>query len=347
MGSLTTNEWRVEKQTGFDGLHFSKNVPIPDLGPNDVLVRFHAASINYRDLIIATGEYRYPTNANIIPGSDGAGTVEATGSRVSRFHVGDKVITLFNQGHHAGPLDQRSMKTALGGLLDGTFRQRGVFSEEGLVAMPPNLSFLEASTLTCAGLTAWNALYGSADHPLRPGDVVLTQGSGGVSLFGIQFAKAAGATVIATTSSDEKAVRLKELGADHVINYKTTTDWGKTAKSLTPEKAGVSHILEVGGPGTLRQSLAAIKIAGLITGIGYVSKSGDQPTLLESFSAKCTVQSIVVGSRAQFEQMNRAVEAHNIHPVMDQKTFRLEDLKSAYQYMSEQRHFGKVGIKID
>lgn len=212
--------------------------------------------------------------------------------------------------------------------------------------MPPSLTYLEASTLSCAALTAWNALYGL--KPLVPGDVVLTQGTGGVSIFAVQFAKAAGATVIATTSSAEKAKVLEGLGADHVLNYKETSDWGVKAKSLTPNNEGVTHILEVGGPVTMAQSLKAIKIDGVISIIGFLGGVDQkQPGFLDCLMHICTVRGILVGNRVQFEDMNRAIEANKIKPVVDKKVFSLDQAKEAYQYMWEQKHFGKLAIQID
>jgi NADPH:quinone reductase-like Zn-dependent oxidoreductase len=187
----------------------------------------------------------------IVPTSDGAGVVEAVGSGVTRFQKGDKVLTLFNQGHLAGSLDFQSVGTGVGGTIDGALQQYGAYNEQGLVPMPSNLDFLQGSTLVCAGLTAWNGLYGLESRSLKPGDWVLTQGTGGVSMFAVQFAKAAGAKVIATTSSAAKGEKLKALGADHVINYKEVANWGEEAKKLTPGGRGVQHILEVGGPNTM------------------------------------------------------------------------------------------------
>lgn len=201
----------------------------------------------------------------MIPGSDGAGTVEAIGSRVTRFKPGDKVVTLFNQAHLAGSITDGILQTGLGGSADGTLREYAALSEQGLVAVPANLSLMEAATLPCAALTAWNALYGLESRALKPGQTVLTQGTGGVSIFAVQFAKAAGARVIATTSSAEKADQLKKLGADHVINYKETPNWGEQAKGLTPGGRGVEHVVEVGGPTTMAQSLKAIARDGVIS----------------------------------------------------------------------------------
>lgn len=347
MAPTTTQAWQVEGQNGFDSLKFYKDMKLPKLGENDVLVKLHAASLNYRDLIIPKKMYPFPVKDPMIPGSDGAGVVEAVGDRVTRFKPGDKVVTLFNQGHIAGSLDYGSVQTGLGGVLDGTLRQHGIFSENGLVSMPSNLNFAEASTLSCAAVTAWNALYGLETRALKPGEWVLTQGTGGVSMFALQFAKAAGAKVIATTSSPKKAEILKKLGADHIINYKDEPNWGEKAKGLTPGHVGVHHVIEVGGPTTMAQSLKAIKFDGVISIIGFLGGTGkDQPTFLDCLNNICTVRGLLVGSRMQFEDMNRAIEANDIHPVVDEKVFELAELKEAYQYMWDQKHFGKLTIKI-
>lgn len=248
--------------------------------------------------------YPFPQNDGVTPGSDGAGEVVAVGSKVTRFSPGAKVVTLFNQRHLGGPHTVESLGSGVGGTLDGTLRQYGVFNENGLVDMPSNLSFIEAATLPCAAVTAWNALYGLT--PLQPGDIVLTQGTGGVSIFALQFAKAAGATVIATTSSAAKGEVLKKLGADHVINYKEVPNWGEKAKSLTPKGLGIHHIIEVGGPTTMAQSLKAIKLDGVISVIGFVGGNAEkEPSFLEALSNICTVRGLFVGSRVQHEDMVR------------------------------------------
>ena len=274
---------------------------------------------------------------------------------MTRFKKGDKVVTLFNQLHLGGDLLPEIKASGLGGALDGTLRQYGAFNENGLVHMPETLDFKQASTLCCAGLTAWNGLYGLLSRALKPGDTVLTQGTGGVSIFTlqvrtaiisilfgfyytifikVQFAKAAGARVIATTSSSEKGEILKSLGADHVINYKEDPNWGETAKSLTPGGLGVEHIIEVGGPVTMAQSLKAIRLEGVITIIGFLAGNAkEQPSFLECLNTGATVRGALVGSRLQFEDMNRAIDAMGIKPVVDKKEFELEDLKEAYQYM--------------
>jgi len=297
-----------------------------------VSVLVHGASLNYRDLIIVKGMYPFAQTEGVVPASDGAGVVEAVGKHVHRFKKGDKVLTLFNQGHIAGSLDGYSVTTGVGGTIDGALQQYGSYDEQGLVHMPSNLNFLEGATLTCAGLTAWNALYGLASRKLTPGDWVLTQGTGGVSIFAVQFAKAAGARVIATTSSKAKGDKLKSLGAEHVINYKEDTNWGETAKKITGG-GGVQHVVEVGGPNTMKQSLKAISIDGVISIIGFLGgmKGEEQPSFAECLSNICTVRGVLVGSRLQFEEMNRAVEANNIKPVVDEKVFKLEEAREAYQ----------------
>lgn len=283
----------------------------------------------------------------VVPGSDGAGTVIETGSRVSRFQKGDRVCTILSQGHLAGPATPTILQTGLGGSLDGTLRQYGVFDESGMVHMPSTLTFAEASALPCAGVTAWNALYGLTGRALKAGDTALTLGTGGVSIFAIQFAVAAGATVIATTSSAAKAARLKELGAQHVINYRDDAQWGETAKALTAGQEGVDFVVEVGGAATLPQTLAAIKMDGIISIVGAVGgqdSKDPEPGLLNAWFRGCIVRGIAVGSRAQFEEMNRCIIANHIKPVVDQKTFHLRELKEAYQYLWEQRHVGKVVV---
>ncbi|SPO01580.1 related to alcohol dehydrogenase I - ADH1 [Cephalotrichum gorgonifer] len=345
----TVRQWNVKGLGGPDALHFSEQ-PLSKVGDNQVLVKIQGASLNYRDLIIAEAKYPFPQVADVVPGSDGAGTVVAIGKHVTRFKPGDKVVTLFNQGHIGGNLDALSVQTGLGGVVDGTFRTFGAFDEQGLVHMPSNLNFVEGATLTCAGLTAWNALFGSADNKLLPGQWVLTQGTGGVSIFAVQFAKAAGARVIATTSSNEKAKLLQKLGADHIINYRETPEWGAKAKELTGG-VGVDHVVEVAGPTSMKQSLTSIKFGGVITIIGFVAGTDDneQPGFLNVLTNICTTRGVLVGNRGQLEEMCRAIEANPeaLRPVVDPKVFTLEQLKEAYAYQWSGKHQGKVGIKIE
>ena len=282
--------------------------------------------------------YPFPLDLPVVAGSDGAGEVLAVGSKVTKWKKGDKVVTLFNQLHQTNPIDARGAKSGLGGVLDGTLRQYGVFSEDGVVRAPSNLDHVEAATLTCAGLTSWNALYGL--KPLRPGQTVLVQGTGGVSLFALQFAKAAGARVIATTSTADKAETLKKLGADHVINYREDKNWGETARKLTPGEEGVDHVIEVGGEDTMEQSLKAVKYEGIISLIGFLGGAKPKDNILEPLSRVCTIRGIYVGSRQQMEEMCAAVEANNIHPVVDKQVFTLEQAKEAYEYMVSGLHSG-------
>ncbi|KAL8830776.1 MAG: hypothetical protein Q9170_005581 [Blastenia crenularia] len=348
MAPSTTKQWTVVGKTGFDSLKFDEKAQIPQLGDHDVLVHFHYASLNYRDLIIPKGKYPFPTRDGVVPGSDGAGTVEAVGPRVSQFKPGDKVLTLFNQGHYAGPISFGIVNTGVGGVVDGTLRQYGAFEENGLVHMPTTIDFKQGSTLPCAALTAWNGLYGLESKALKPGETVLTQGTGGVSIFALQFAKAAGARVIATTSSSAKVSTLRSLGADLVLNYKDDPAWGETAKKASPHGLGVDHILEVGGPTSMAQSLKAIKPEGVISIIGFLGGMGkDQPSFLECLNRICVVRGVLVGSRLQFERMNEAIDACGIKPVVDERVFALEEVKEAYQYMFDQKHFGKLTVKID
>jgi len=342
----TTKQWKVKGTSGFDDLEFSE-APVPELGDSQVLVKMRAASLNYRDLIIPKGQYGFAFTPGVIAGSDGAGEVIAVGKHVQRFKKGDKVITLFNQGHIGGDLDRAAAATGLGGAIDGVLRTVGAFDENGLVPLPEGLSFLEGATLPCAAVTAWNALYGL--KRLTPGQWVLTQGTGGVSIFGVQFAKAAGARVIATTSSAEKAKLLEKLGADHIINYKENPNWGSEVRKITNGE-GVDHVIEVAGPTSMAQSLKSVKIEGVISIIGFVggTKDPNQPGFLENLLRLCTTRGLLVGSRNQMEEMCRAIEANldKLRPVIDSKVFKLEELKEAYDYQWSGKHQGKVCIEI-
>ncbi|KAK4236500.1 putative zinc-type alcohol dehydrogenase-like protein yoga [Achaetomium macrosporum] len=341
----TQMQWLVQGTgRGFDGLVY-QDAPVPKVGDTDVLVKLRGASLNYRDLLIPQGKYIFAHNLPVVPGSDGAGEIVAVGSKVTKWKPGDKVVTLFNQGHQEGPIDVAASKTGLGGCIDGTLRQYGVFNENGVVRMPSNLDFVEAATLTCAALTSWNALYGL--KRLKKGETVLVQGTGGVSLFALQFAKAAGAAVIATTSSAEKAEILKRLGADHVINYREDPNWGETARKLTPNGEGVEHVIEVGGEGTMTQSLRAIKMEGVISMIGVLTGTNPKESTMEALAKVCTIRGVYVGPREQLEEMVAEMEKHDIHPVMDKAAFTLDSVREAYDYMWAQKHFGKIGIKIE
>ncbi|KAI5820120.1 hypothetical protein BZA77DRAFT_127259 [Pyronema omphalodes] len=341
----TSKAWIVSNNhEGFAALkQETREVPKPD--PREVLVKMHAASLNFRDLSIPQGLYPFPLNLPVVAASDGAGEVIAVGEKVTEFKVGDKVSTLFHQGHQHGPLDPKSIRSGLGGAIDGVLTQYRTFPETGLVLAPSHLSYEEAATLPCAALTAWNALHGVTR--LKAGDSVLVQGSGGVSVFALQFAKAAGAFVIATTSSDEKAARLKALGADVVLNYKTTPNWGEIARQKTPRGEGVDIVIEVAGEATLPQSYQAVKIEGTIALIGFVGGAGKTGSALEPLARVCTVRGIYVGSRTQMIDMNRCIEACGIKPVVDENVFDFDKLPEAYEFQKSQKHFGKVVVRIN
>ncbi|KAI1175267.1 hypothetical protein F4777DRAFT_335360 [Nemania sp. FL0916] len=327
----TQKQWTVTG-TGkaFETLTLDPSAAVPVAGAHEVLVRMRAASLNFRDLIIPRGKYPFATKFPVVAASDGAGEVVGIGEKVTRWQVGDRVAVLFHQEHLYGPVTPEAAGTGVGGVVDGTLRQYAVFNEAGLVRAPKNLSWAEASTLTCAGVTSWNALYGL--RALRPGETVLVQGTGGVSLFALQFAKAAGATVIATTSTKDKEELLKKLGADHVLNYKEDENWGETAKKLTGG-AGVDHVIEVGGAATLGQTLKAIKFEGIISIIGFLGGvNAPEASLIQCLSHVCTARGVYVGSRQQMEEMVTAMEVNDIHPVVDPKVFTLEQTKEAYEY---------------
>ncbi|KAL0931461.1 putative alcohol dehydrogenase [Colletotrichum truncatum] len=345
----TVKQWNVTGQDGLDSLHFTEQM-VPEIGDNDVLVKRKTPHyLEFRDVAISQGKYPWHVKPNVIPGSDGAGTVLSVGRHVTRFKAGDKVVTVLLQKHTGGAIDRQAPDFGLGGGVDGTFRTAGVFNEQGLVMMPEGLSFIEAASLSCAGLTAWNALFGIPGKRLSAGEWVLTQGTGGVSVFAIQFAKAVGARVIATTSSSEKAKILDKLGVDQVINYAETPDWGLLAKNLTGG-VGVDWVVDVAGSSTLRQSVASIRLDGVISTVGIAGGDAQQtiPNLLDTWLNLFTARGVWVGSRLQMEDMCKAVEGNpqKLRPIIDSKVFKLEEMKEAYEYLASGKHQGKVGITI-
>lgn len=257
---------------------------------------------------------------------------------------------MFNQAHIGGDLNPQIHKTGTGGMLDGVLRTYGAFNEHALVRAPSTLTTRESATLSCAALTAWNALYGSLDHVVKAGQWVLIQGTGGVSIFALQFAKAAGARVIATTGSPSKVDILKKLGADHVISYKEDRKWGETAKQITGGR-GVDIIVQVAGVNEMEQSIEAIKLCGVITIIGFLAgRTGvNEPGFQRCLAKMFTARPVFVGNRVQMEEMIEAIEAHPgvLKPVIDEKSFKLEELKEAYEYQWAGKHFSKVVIDIN
>jgi NADPH:quinone reductase-like Zn-dependent oxidoreductase len=329
------------REFGIDGLQVAEREQ-PHPGPGEVLVRMTAASLNYRDLMMVKGGYNPKLKRPMVPLSDGTGVVEQVGPGVTRFKKGDRVATCFFQTWIDGPPRREKDHSALGGAIDGVLREFGVFSEQGLVAVPDSLTDEEAAALPCAGVTAWNALFESG--AAMPGETVLLQGTGGVSIFALQFAVAAGLRTIITSSSDEKLARAKKLGAHETINYKTTPDWEEEALKLTQGK-GVDHVIEVGGSDTLPRSLKAIRTHGTISVIGVLGGAAAAVSPIPVLRNSVRVQGIYVGSRAMFERMITAIEGQRIKPVVD-RVFVWADFKEALRYMESQQHFGKICLKF-
>lgn len=319
------------------------DMPEPEPGPGEVKVRLRASSLNYRDLVTVEGGYgSKQKQSGLIPLSDGAGEVVAVGEGAGVYQPGDRVTPVFFPNWQGGEPSAHGQALALGGSVHGCAAEFGCFPESAVVPTPDTLSDAEAASTVCAGLTAWQAVVEKGG--IRPGDWVLTQGTGGVSIFALQFAKAMGARVIATTSSDVKAARLEELGADHVLNYLDITDWGKAAKSLTGG-AGVDLVVEVGGAGTLTQSLKSIRIGGTVAMIGILAGQSDQVNMGYVLMTNSRIQGITVGSREMHQRMYRAMEAHGIRPVISD-SFALADISDALAHQKAGRHFGKIAIEI-
>jgi NADPH:quinone reductase-like Zn-dependent oxidoreductase len=332
--------YRLPKQTSIDDLTMGET-EMPRPGPGEVLVKLHAASLNFRDLAVARGKYMMsPLPPDLVPLSDGAGEVVDIGDGVTRVRVGDRVAGIFMQGWLGGDIEPEHGHTALGGAIDGVLSEYRVFAQDGLVQLPPHLSYQQGATLPCAAVTAWNALYGL--KPLLPGQTVLLLGTGGVSSFALQFAVAAGARVIITSSSDEKLARAKALGATDGINYKSTPDWAAEVRRLTDGR-GVDHVVEVGGPGTLQQSIASARLGGVVSLIGVLTRGQIDP--LPILGGGVIVRGLFVGSRSMFEDMNRAIAMHRIEPVID-RVFGFEEAKAAYSALKAATHLGKLVISI-
>lgn len=310
-------------------------------GPLDVLVEMEAASLNYRDFLITKGLYNPNLKLPLVPLSDGAGKVIKVGEKVTEFKPGDTVSSTFFQDWVSGSVTAKTAATALGGEIDGVLQKERIFPEHGLVKAPAGFSAKQAATLPCAALTAWNALFEHGN--VKAGDKVLVLGTGGVSIFALQFAKAAGAYVIATSSSDEKLERVKKMGADHTVNYKTHPDWHKEVLKATNNE-GVDHIVEVGGAGTLDKSIASIRYGGHISMIGVLGGMGGFDPIKILMKA-IRLQGIFVGSKEMFVNMNKAIETNKIEPVIE-KSFKAEKISDAIDYMVAGKHFGKIVVEI-
>jgi NADPH:quinone reductase-like Zn-dependent oxidoreductase len=330
------------QSTGPDSLALVEQ-PDPQPGPGEVLVRIRHASLNFRDGVVVAGGYGSALKPPLVPLSDGAGEVVAIGDGVQRWRVGDRVTTCFFRDWIAGEPTLAALATSHGGPLDGALRELAVFPERALAPVPAHMSLRQAATLPCAAVTAWTAL--AVLDRIGAEDTVLVQGTGGVSLFALQLAKAMGARVIATSSSDEKLERVRALGADHTLNYRTTPKWGATARELTGGR-GVDHVIEVGGAGTVQQSLRATRPGGTVSLIGVLAGARNEIHLPHIFLSQIRMQGIVVGSHEAAENLARALEAHAIEPVIDDAEFGLEQLPEALAYLHSGKHFGKVTLAI-
>lgn len=299
-----------------------------------------AASLNYRDLMMVRGEYNPRQPLPLIPCSDGVGEVVLVGAGVGRVKVGDRVCPIFAQGYLAGEPTREKLKTTLGGPLDGTLTELMRVHEDSVVKVPSALSDVEAACLPCAGVTAWNAVVSQGQ--LQPGQTLLTLGTGGVSIFALQIAKALGARVIVTSSSDEKLAKARELGADEVVNYRTTPDWAKRVRELTDGR-GVDHVIEVGGGGTLAESIKSVRPAGTVSIIGALAGAKSELNVLPVLMQNIRLQGVFVGHHESFEGLCAAVKKNQIRPVVD-RSFGFDEARAAFEYMQSGSHFGKVGL---
>jgi len=330
--------FQLHGQSGPESLRLVE-IPEPRPGPGQVLIRVRANSLNYRDLMIADGRYG-KINLPLVPLSDGAGEIVGVGPGVARWQTGDRVAGTFFQGWSSGTYRREILGTALGGALGGMLAEFVVLSEAGVVAIPAQLSFAEAATLPCAGVTAWHALV--ARGRVGAHETVLLLGTGGVSLFALQIARLHGARTIITSGSDEKLVRARALGADATINYQTTPDWDEEVFRLT-QKQGVDHVVEVGGTGTFPKSLRSLAANSQVHVVGGVSGFTSDIPLREILGRLATINGIFVGSREMFEGFNRAIIQNGLKPVID-RVFPFEDAPAAYRHLQSGNHFGKVVV---
>ena len=339
---MTGNTMRALEATAFsiDALKLGER-PVPKPRRGEILIRLRAASLNYRDLAVLVQNYLPTLALPYVPASDACGEVVEIGEAVTRFKVGDRVTPIYTQGWHDGmPTLELRTKRTLGAPLSGVLQEYIAVPAEDAVAVPANLSDAEAATLPIAALTAWSTLQ---EGGVKSGDTVLVQGTGGVALFALQFAKLAGARVIVLSSSDEKLVRAKALGADAGINYRTTPDWNVAVKDATQGK-GVEIVVETAGA-TLDKSLAALAFGGFIGVIGFVAGYKAEIPLRAVIGPMVRMQGIAVGSRARFEAMNRAIAQHQLKPVID-SSFPLEQAADAFRHMEQGRHFGKIVVNL-
>jgi NADPH:quinone reductase-like Zn-dependent oxidoreductase len=331
----------LQERFGLESLRLAER-PKPEPGPGQLLLRMRAASLNYRDLLMVRGDYNPRQPLPLIPCSDGVGEVVETGDGVTRVEAGDRVAPIFAQAWISGEPTRAMQRSTLGGPLDGTLSEFIVLDQAGVVRVPEHLGDEAAPTLPCAAATAWSALITLGS--LRAGETVLIQGTGGVSIFALQFAVLAGARAIVTSSSDEKLERARQLGAWETVNYRKTEEWGKQAMRLTGGR-GVDHVVEVGGANTLAQSLIAVRVGGRISLIGVLSGVASELNVIPILMQQVRIQGVLVGHRDGFEEMNRAIAAHRLEPVVD-RVFELEQTRQALEYLAAGRHLGKVCIRF-
>jgi NADPH:quinone reductase-like Zn-dependent oxidoreductase len=317
--------------------------PMPEPERGQVAIKVQAVSLNYRDLLVTMGKYNQRLALPRIPCSDGVGEIVALGADVTRWKIGQRVAGIFMQNWIEGPPSAAKQRGALGGDIDGMLAEYVALDEHGLEEIPPHLSWEEAATLPCAGVTAWNAVVHAGR--IKPGDTVVIQGTGGVSIFALQFAKLMGARVLGTSSSDEKLRRAQTLGLDSGVNYRQTPDWASWVLEHTGG-VGADLVVEVGGSGTLMQSLKAIRIGGVVAQIGVLSQAAEPVTVIPILHKQVHLNGIYVGSRADFEEMNRAIVLHSMQPAVDE-VFAFSDFKQALRTMESASHFGKLAIRVN
>lgn len=339
--SIVMRCFTISKSFGLENLvSIEREKPKPKA--SEILIKIHAVSLNYRDLLMVKGEYNPRQKLPLIPCSDAAGVVEEIGSEVSLFNVGDRVMPIFVQSWLAGNPTLQDLRKTLGGPIDGTLTEYMCVPEISALPIPEYLSMEEAATLPCAAVTAWSSLFEFSK--IQAGDTVLILGTGGVSVFALQLAKLAGAIAVVTSSSDEKLKKMISMGADHTINYRESKNWAKEIRKITNNK-GVDFVVEVGGAGTLEQSIRSVKPGGTIALIGILAGRSTETSLLPILMQNIKLQGIIVGSRSAFENMLKAMNAGKIKPVVD-KVFPMKDSKLAFEYLESQKHIGKIVIHI-
>jgi NADPH:quinone reductase-like Zn-dependent oxidoreductase len=333
------NAYELHPEEGFDALKMVDR-PRPGIGPGDVRVRVRAVSLNYRDLMVARGSKKRAKR--IVPVSDGAGEVIEIGSEVKRIAIGDRVAAAFFPTWLDGAFAEEHHANALGGSLDGMLAEEVVLPERAWVRIPARYTFEQAATLPCAAVTAWHALFEAAT--VKPGETVLVQGGGGVSMFAIQLARHAGAAVIATSSSPDKRARFTEMGAASTIDYKADVKWGDTARAAAGN-GGVDLVVEVGGAGTFDQSIASLRYGGHMSLLGILAGTQGPINTYAIFHKNIRIRGVYVGSVAMFERLVRVLEHSNIDPIID-RVFSFEETRSAYDHLASGAHFGKVVIRL-